>query len=80
MNFAHRNSKCSFILENVYGLCTLLIAFYNKITIKSQNDATYDRNKSIIFFFHLSGRLAHSRGMTPFRVGQNAVCPTDSDC
>ena len=28
MNFAHRNSKCSFILENLYVLCTLHIAFY----------------------------------------------------
>ena len=78
MNFAHRNSKCSFILENLYVLCTLLIAFYNKITIESQNDATDGRNKSIIFSISVDV-LPYSRGKTPFWVGQNALCPTDSD-
>ena len=56
-NFANRNSKCSFISENMYVLCTVLISFYNKMTTKPQNDATYGRNKSIIFS-HVSGRLA----------------------
>ena len=37
--------------------CVVLISFYNKMTIKAQNDAKYDRNNSTIFL-HLSGRLA----------------------
>ena len=37
--------------------CVVLISFYNKMTIKPQNDAIYGRNNSTIFFLHLSGRL-----------------------
>ena len=36
--------------------CVVLISFYNKMTIKPQNDAIYDRNN--LTFSHLSGRLA----------------------
>ena len=46
------------ILEKLYVLCSAHIVLYNKMTIKQQNDAIYGRNNSIIFLFHLSGRLA----------------------
>ena len=62
----------------MYKFCVVFISFYKKMTIKPLYDVMYGSN-NLIIILHLSGRLTHSRGKTPFWVGQNALCPTDSD-
>ena len=59
-----------------WNMCTfyeVLISFYNKMTIKPQNDAIYGRNNSIIIFpFKLAScliagaRRLFELGKTPF--------------
>ena len=59
--------------------CVVLISFYNKMTIKPQNDAIYGKNNSI-FFFPVEWASCPVAGARRFLGGQNTFCPADSDC
>ena len=57
----------------MFFFCIVLISFYNKMTIKTQNDAIYDRNNSTIFFTFewascpiAGARRLFGRDKTPF--------------